>query len=66
MNKKYYLTLLTLFVVSIGIAGPGAGPPPPAGPPGPPGFPLDGSLFYLFFFGLMLAFLKLRKCKFSN
>jgi hypothetical protein len=66
MTKKYYFTFLTLIVVTIGIAGPGGGPPPPAPPPPPPGFPLDGSLFYLFVFGLLLAFLKLRKCKFSN
>jgi len=51
--------------VTIGIAGPGGGPPPPAPPP-PPGFPLDGNLFYLFVFGLLLAFLKLRKYKFLN
>ena len=65
MNKKYYFTFLTFFVVSIGIAGPGGGPPPPAGPPGPPGFPLDENLFYLFVFALLLAFLKLKSLDFG-
>ena len=62
MNKKYYFTFLTFFVVSIGIAGPGGGPPPPAGPPG---FPLDENLFYLFVFALLLAFLKLKSLDFG-
>jgi len=61
MNTKYYFTLLTLFVVSIGIAGPGGGPPPP-----PPGFPLGDSLLYLLFLGLLLAFLKLKPLDFNT
>jgi hypothetical protein len=65
MNNKNYFTFLTFFVVTIGTAGPGGGPPPPASPP-PTGFSLDANLFYLFVFGLILAFLKLRKWKFSK
>jgi hypothetical protein len=65
MNKKYYFPFLAFFVVTLGIAGPGGGPPPPAPPP-PPGFPLDGNLFYLFVFGLLLAFLKLKPLDFKS
>lgn len=65
MNKKYCFSFLTFFVITLGFAGPGGGPPPPSPPP-PPGFPLDGNLLYLFIFGFILAFFKLRKRNFAK